>query len=142
VSPASARAPALAAAAALYTVYVVVTGRRAGPSTGLRVFDGFHTANALIGAMAPIDLAAMPDESGARPVIVHRGWLRGLTQLPEWRGTAALAVVLIGGVTYDGLAGTDLWLEAVGELRLETWFATLALLGVVAVLGLAYALAC
>jgi hypothetical protein len=50
-------------------------------------------------------------------------------------------VAMIGTVTYDGLSGTPLWRNLVGDLAFSQWFGTLALLGTVTVIGAGYWLA-
>jgi hypothetical protein len=46
---------------------------------------------------------------------------------------------MIGVVAYDGLTGTELWIEGLGDLRHEQWLSTLALIGAVVVVGALYA---
>lgn len=130
---------ALGVAALVYAAIVLVTGWFAGPASGLRLADAFHTYNGLFGAIAPV--ALVPDGAGTAKV-VHRGWLRGLPSFPEWPGLASFVVTMIGTVTYDGLSGTELWADLVGDLRREMWFGTLALIGSVVVIGAAYLAAC
>ncbi len=148
VSPAAAQPQSLALAAVVYTALVVLAGRLVGVATGLRLVDAFHTSNALAGAVAPIDLdiPAPVDATGPTPAgeheqgaIVRRGWLRGLPQVPEWPGLPAFVITMIGVVAYDGLTGNEMWIDLTGDLRHETWFATMSLVAVVVVLGGIYA---
>lgn len=92
----------LAWAAVAYTVYMLVSIALQGRSSHLLTWDGFGAYNHLMGAIGPFGV----NREGA---LVRRGWLRGLPTVPERRGLDALAVVLIGGVTYDGLTGIPFW---------------------------------
>jgi len=130
VSPNSSDPRTLAIAALVLTGVIVAAGRVAGPESGLRLVDGFHTWFGLLGAIAPRDRTTVGD----RPT----GWVRALAAMPSWRGLSWLLVVMIGTVTYDGISGTDWWIGLVGSLRNEMWFETLALAGWVAAIGVAY----
>ena len=136
VSPDSADPRTLALAALVFAAVVVAVGRIAGPETGLRLVDGFHSWFGLLGGIAPGDTTLA--KTSDRP----RGWFRTLTAMPSWRGLSWLVMVLIGTVTYDGVSGTEWWIELVGDLRTEMWFETLAMLGWVVVIAGAYFLAC
>jgi hypothetical protein len=145
VAPTGSEPLTLAIAALGYTLYVVAAGYVAGPESGLRIADAFHNYNGLIAAIAPIDLE-IRDGVGTvavaeKPVLVKRRWLSALPIVPERKGLAAFVVAMIGTVTYDGVSGTEWWAVLVGELRRETWFRTLALVGFVALIGSAYWLA-
>lgn len=148
VSPVGAAPAPLAVAAVVYTVYMLVSTGLQGRDTHLTTWDGFGAYNHLMGAMGPIGL----DRYG---VLVRRGWLRGLPSVAEKPGLDALCVVLIGGVTYDGLAGIPFWrnqlagpLEEIlvgmglGWLGAEVVVGTFALLAVVALIGWLYHIAC
>jgi len=146
VAPNGAEPLTLAAAALGYTAFVIVAGFVAGPESGLRLADAFHTYNGLFSRIAPIDLAS-PDAVGTapptgEPVAVRRRWLAALTALPEWPGLAVFVVAMIATVSYDGASGTELWATITGDVRNETLFQTVALLGFVAVIGTAYTAAC
>jgi hypothetical protein len=145
VAPSNSDPTFLATAALVYTIAVLVVGFVAGPRSGLRLFEAFHTYNELAAAIAPIDLvgadAAGTTPSDAEADVVHRGWLRALPSLPQWPGQTAFVVAMIGTVSYDGLSSTEWWASTFADVRRETWFETLALLAGVAVIGAAYWLA-
>lgn len=142
VAPAGAEPRTLAIAAFLYTAYVVGAGYLAGPESGLRLADAFHTYNGLIARIAPLDVVPV-DRVGtavatAEVGVVRRGWLSALPTLPEWPGLTAFVIAMIATVSYDGASGTELWADLAGDLRRETWFQTLSLLGCIVVIGAAY----
>jgi hypothetical protein len=145
VSPDSGDPRAIGIATVVYTVVVLAGGYVAGPRSGLRLFEAFHTYNGLIAAIAPFDLA--PDDGpgatrvDAAPGIARRGWLRALPAIPEWPGLTAFVVAMIGTVTYDGLSGTEGWTNLFPDLRREAWFGTLGLLAMVVAIGGLYWLA-
>jgi hypothetical protein len=146
VAPGSGEPRTLATAALVYTALMIAGGYLAGPNTGLRLFEAFHTYNQLTAAIAPFDLVPERDGPGTatanqRTGVGRRGWLRALPVLPEWPGLAAFVIAMIGTVTYDGLSSTDWWADAFPELRREVWFGTLALIAVVVVFGAVYAMA-
>ena len=62
--------------------------------------------------------------------------------MPAWPGLSWLLMVLIGTVTYDGVSGTEWWIGLAGSRRDEPWLETLAMLGWVGVIAVAYFLAC
>ena len=110
--------------------------------------DGFGAYNHLMGAMGPLGV----NREGA---LVRRGWLRGLPMVAELPGLDALAVVLIGGVTYDGLTGIPFWRNRLaGPLEdtlvdiglgwewAESVVGTFGLVSVVLLIGWTYHLAC
>lgn len=143
VAPTGAEPRTLAIAAILYTAGVVAAGYLAGPESGLRLADAFHTYNGLIARIAPVDIVAA-DKVGAtvatqRFGVARRHWLSALPVVPEWPGLIVFIVAMIATVSYDGASGTELWATMTGDLRRETWFQTLALLGSIAVIGSAYA---
>lgn len=145
VAPGGAEPLRLAIAALVYTLYVVAAGYLAGPESGLRIADAFHTYNGLIGAIAPVDITA-PEGVGTvaaaeTPALVRRGWLTALTTVPEWAGLTAFVAAMIGTVTYDGISGTEWWAVAFDELRRQTWFRTVALVGFVLLIAAVYLLA-
>lgn len=82
------------------------------------------------------------------PVYVLAGRLRlrvplsGLTQVPVKAGTLAVVLVTIGGTTFDGVAGTDLWSDLVGRPGrwAETFYLLVGLVVSIEVIGLLYAL--
>ncbi|MBA2336344.1 MAG: hypothetical protein H0V96_01050, partial [Acidimicrobiia bacterium] len=132
-SPDSSDPRTLVVAALVLTVVFVAAGRVAGPESGLRLVDGFHTWFGMLGAIAPHDTTI----AEGRP----RGWFRILAAMPSWRGLSLLLVVMIGTLTYDGMSGTDWWIGVTGSVRNEMWFQTAALAGWVVVIGIAYLLA-
>lgn len=145
VSPDNGNPLSIAVAALAYTLIVLAGGYVAGPHTGLRLFEAFHTYNGLLADIAPFDLdpdaGSDPNQRATAPGIAWRGWLRGLPQVPEWPGLVAFVVAMIGTVTYDGLSGTEWWAELFPELRREVWFGTAALIGTVLGIGALYGLA-
>ena len=135
VSASSAEARTLALAAVIYSIYILVVTRRLGVETGLAAGGAFETYNGVLGAMAPYAWETL--DSGD-VVVRRRGWLKGLTTLGGIPGFTAFVIAMIGTVTYDGLSGSDWWGETFGSMAREEWFGTLALLGVVALIGGAY----
>jgi hypothetical protein len=142
VAPTGAEPRTLAIAALLYTAFVVAAGYVAGPESGLRLADAFHTYNGLIARIAPVDIVA-GDKVGTAVAtadvgMVRRRWLSALPTLPEWPGLTAFVIAMISTVSYDGASGTELWASLTGDLRRETWFQTLSLLGFIVAIGAAY----
>lgn len=138
----------LAVAAVIYTGYMLVTIAWSGRESQLQTWDGFGAYNYLIAALGPIGRNQEGD-------LVRRGWLRGLPLVSERRGLDALAVVLIGGVTYDGLTGIPFWrnqlagpLEdtlvslGLGWQGAEVVVGSFGLVATVLMIGWAYHLAC
>ena len=130
-------------AAVAYTGYLLVAADATSPGWSLR-FDGFAVYNRLIGAIGPLDM------TGDEPR--WRGWLRGLTAIPERPGLVAMVVAMIGTVTYDGASATVWWEETIGAFfaraltdgyglsRTVTDLiaGTFGLLGIAALIGLGY----
>ena len=148
VSPIGSDPAWLAALALAYTCYMLITIRIWGPQAQLTTWDGFGAYNHLMGAIGPF----AGDREGR---LVRRGWLRGLPAVAERPGLDVLAVVLIGGVTYDGLTGIPfwrnrlagpledtLWSFGMGWQWAETVVGTFGLAAVVLTVGWAYHLAC
>ena len=102
VSPVGSVPVWLAVAALVYTSYMLITIRRWGAESQLTTWDGFGAYNHLMGAIGPF----AKSRDGA---MVRRGFLRGLPMVEERPGLDALVIVLIGGVTYDGLTGIPFW---------------------------------
>lgn len=138
----------LAWAAVVYTLCMLLSIGWVGRSSQLTSWDGFGAYNHLMGAIGPLGL-------NRNRAIVRRGWLRGLPQVPERRGLEALAAVLIGGVTYDGLTGIPFWRNRLaGPLEdtlvgmgmdwsgAEVVVGTIGLLSVVLMIWWAYHVAC
>lgn len=138
----------LSIAALVYTVYLLASAAWVGTEQMTMSFDGFAAYNRLLGAMGPLRFD--------RDSISWRGWLRGLAHVDERRGLVLLVVLMIGTVTYDGMSGALWWEETVttwSRSSLSTWFGlsrtaadvvtgSVAMFGVVAVIGGAYWLAC
>lgn len=148
VSPAGNVPALLALAAVAYTVYMLVSIALLGGASQLATWDGFGAYNHLMGAIGPFGV----NREGA---LVRRGWLRGLPMVAELPGLDSLAVVLIGGVTYDGLTGIPFWRnQLAGPLEdtlvdvgmtwewAEVAVGTFGLISVVLLIGWAYHLAC
>ncbi|HLF61165.1 MAG TPA: hypothetical protein VI980_08310 [Acidimicrobiia bacterium] len=124
----------LAIAALVYTLLLMGVMAYAGREAGLAVFDAFTPYNRMISSLSPLGRR----EDGR---LVWRGWLRALTVLPEWQGgLAALVVVAIGTVTFDGAQGTAWFRSAFGGMA-SMIGATILLLSSVVLIGLAYWLA-
>ena len=126
----------LAALAILYGIYMLILGRIAGPETALQSGETFEQYTDIISHIAPLEVQTVPQDGP--PVLVKRPWLRALPHLPIRKGTTAFIVAMIGTVTYDGMSGARWWQDAVGDLRREQWFETIALLATVAAIGLFY----
>lgn len=148
VSPIGSDPAWLAMAALAYTCYMLITIRIGGLQAQLTTWDGFGAYNHLMGAIGPF----AEDREGR---LVRRGWLRGLPAVAERPGLDVLAVVLIGGVTYDGLTGIPFWRnrlagpleDALGSFGMgrrwaETLVGTFGLVAVILMVGWAYHVAC
>jgi len=139
VYPRSGDPDVLGLAALVYTVLILGLAFRWGIDRVVASTEGFAVYHRLLSGIAPW---------GRRPDgrLGWRGWLRGLPVLPEWPGLSAFVVVMIGTVTYDGLSGTPWWddlsFSLVGTAQFDIWFQTVCMLGVVVVIGVAYAAAC
>ena len=138
----------LAVIAVIYTAYMLATIAWWGPQTQLTTWDGFGAYNHLMGAIGPLGRSQAGE-------LTRRGWLRGLPMVAERRGLDILAVVLIGGVTYDGIAGIPFWRNQIaGPLEdtlvdvglswqwAEMLVGTFGLVAVVLTVGWAYHIAC
>ena len=132
VSPTSG-APVLGWVVLVYAIYLVVVAQRRG-HLGLASADAFRVYASTLGAMAPIGR----DPEGR---LVWRGFLRGLPVLPDRPGLVVFVVLMLGTVTYDGLSNSLWWRETFQDAAGTVWFGTIALVGVSAVIGLAYWLA-
>lgn len=153
VAESSSEARTLALAAVVYTVSVLAAARYLGTDEGLRAADAFDNYNTVLGAISPIDWVESQGRwesvtaDGTRRVeaagigLRYRGWLRGLTALPDRPGFTAFVMAMIGTVTYDGMSGSGWWEETFDSVHTETWFGTLALLATVVLIGAAYLLA-
>jgi hypothetical protein len=99
----------LAIAALLYTALTLAGMARYGVETWCERGEGFAVYFNLFGRMSP--LAVRGGRLRLRPV------LGGLPQLAELPGTAAVIVVMIGSITWDGLAENPWWLKVGAHLR-------------------------
>ena len=148
VSPVGSVPPWLAAGAVAYTLYMLVTIGLWGQESQLTTWDGFGAYNYLMGAMGPIG-------RNAEGRLMRRGWLRGLPMVAERPGLDVLAIVLIGGVTFDGLTGIPfwrnrlagpledtLWSLGMGWRWAETVVGTFGLVAVILLVGWGYHVAC
>ena len=148
VSPVGTDPAWLARLAVAYTVYMLACARWLGVRSSSATMDGFGAYSHLMGAMGPLGV-------NREGVLVRRGWLRGLTAVRERTGLDALAGVLIGGVTYDGLTGIPFWRNQLAGPLEDTlvefglaweWAApvvgTFGLISTVLLIGWAYHLAC
>ena len=116
----------------VYTV-VMVGGLALFGRRWLRQADGFGVLFSLLAAMAPL----YRDDTGA---IRLRAPLSGLTTVAPRVDLLAVVLVVLGGTTYDSLAGSTLWPDLVGYHR--GWSATAVntagLVIVIAVMALLY----
>jgi hypothetical protein len=139
VYPRSGDPDALGLATLVYTVAILGLAFRMGIDRVTASTEAFAVYHRLLSGIAP-----WGRRSDGR--IAWRGWLRGLPVLPRWPGLAAFVVAMIGTVTYDGLSGTPWWddlsFSLVGTDQFEWWFQTAALVVVVGLIGIAYAVAC
>ena len=148
VSPVGSVPAWLAFGAVAYTLYMLVTIRWWGQESALITWDGFGAYNHLMGAMGPVG-------RNAEGRVVRRGWLRGLPMVAERPGLDTLAIVLIGGVTFDGLTGIPFWRNRLaGPLEDTLWsfgmgwqwaeilVGTFGLVAVILLVGWGYHLAC
>ena len=148
VSPAGGVPLWLTVLALVYTLCMLVTGGLWGGEAHLTTWDGFGAYNHLMGAIGPIGRSRDGE-------LVRRGWLRGLPLVAERPGLDVVAVVLIGGVTYDGLTGIPFWRnqlagpleDTLSSLGLDWQVAemgvgTFGLLAVVLMVGWTYHVAC
>lgn len=148
VSPVGSVPRWLAVIALVYTLFMLATIGLWGSESQLTAWDGFGAYNYLVGAIGPLGR----NEQGE---MVRRQWLRGLPMVAERPGIDALAVVLIGGVTYDGLTGIPFWRnQLAGPLEdtlsgaglgwqwAEVVVGSFGLVAVVLMIGWAYHLAC
>jgi hypothetical protein len=135
VYPRSGDPQALGMAALVYTVAILGLAFRFGIERTVASTEAFAVYHRLLSGIAPV---------GRRPDgrLGRRGWLRALPVLPQWPGVAAFVVAMIGTVTYDGLSGTPWWddlaFSLVGTAQHSVWFQSVALIAVVAVIGIAY----
>ena len=144
VSTTSDSAQTLALAAVVYSLYVLAATRYLGVESGLSSAGAFENYNAIVGAVSPFRWAEASHVEGGderRLTVTYRGWLRGLPSLGSKPGFIVFVVAMIGTVTYDGLSGSSWWSDTFPTLRHDTWFATVALLGAIAVIGAGYWLA-
>ena len=115
-----------------YTVGMVggsaVYGRR-----WVRQADGFGVLFSLLARMSPL----YRDEAGAMRL---RAPLSGLTTFAPRVDILAVLLVVLGGTTFDSLAGSTLWPEVVGNPRgwTATGINTLGMIVVIAIMALLY----
>jgi hypothetical protein len=131
--PAAPRTVAIMALA--YLVGMLVSIERLGSATTLGGVDGFSAYNRLISRISPFTRT----ESG-RPA--WRGWLRGLSTLPEVPGLALFLVVMVGTVTYDGISDTPWFRDLFGEFGSTIPGGTVLLVVTVGLIGIGYGGAC
>jgi hypothetical protein len=125
----------LAAAALVYSGYLLVLARRFGRETAFTSADIFTPYTRLISSIAPFGR-----DRDQQPV--WRGWLRALPVLPEWKGLAAFVIVMIGTVSYDGLSATAWWGQNLPFLKGSVLVETLCLVAMCGLIGAAYYGAC
>ncbi len=128
----------IALAAVFYTGYLMAWTARVGVGGVSRSIDAFAVYHRLLSAIAPFGR----DTEGR---IRRRGWLRALPVLPEWPGLTVFVVLMIGTVSYDGLAATPWWSDLAesiaGDSADSLWFGTIGLIAMNLVIGSGYLLA-
>ena len=92
--------------------------------------DGFEVYSTLIGRLSPFGRR----DDGR---LALRNPLRNTATLPQGRGLAAVAVVLVGSTAFDGLSRTAFWTEGPGAAD-DNLSGTLGLLAMIAIAGLLY----
>ncbi len=135
VYPGGSTPGAIAIAAAGYTVLQLALMARFGRESSLASFDLFTPYNRLLSSISPWGRTA-------EGRLAYRGWLRSLPTIPDWNGLAALLVVMIGSVTFDGIANTTWYESLTGDFGMSVLGKTLLLPLTCAVIGAAYYLAC
>jgi hypothetical protein len=138
VFPESASGYSLGRAALVYTVIIAAVMAIAGRDTGLQMAEAFTTYNRAVSSLAPRGRS-----STGR--FIKRGWLRALPVLPRWRGLPLFVVIMIATVSFDSLDGSLWWRDLMGRLGVnssEIWVGTAGLVGMIALIGSGYWLAC
>ncbi|MGH8958215.1 MAG: hypothetical protein ACRDVK_06025 [Acidimicrobiia bacterium] len=135
VYPDSALPSTIAIAALVYSMYLIALTARYGRESALASFDIFTPYNRLFSSIGP--WGRNPDGR-----LVRRGWLRALTALPAWKGLAALLVVMIATVSFDGLSNTVGYEEVTGSFGMSIGGRTVYLVMSCLLVGGAYYLAC
>jgi len=138
VHPESAAGWSLGIAAVVYTVAMASVMVVAGRTTGLQMADAFTTYNRLFSGVAPFGRTP-----GGR--FTKRGWLRALPVLPRWRGLPLFVVAMIATVSFDSLDGSLWWRDTLAEMGINATnpvVGTAGLLGMVALIGSGYWIAC
>lgn len=135
VAPDRTTLPVLRAYFACYIAVQLLAGAYFGQAWFGRG-DGFEAYSALLGRLSPL---GRRDADGRW---VLRSPLDGLASMPAAPGLAAVVVVLLGSTAFDGLSGHPRWVRLAQSGALpEPVVGTLGLLGVVALVGAAYATA-
>ncbi|MCI0678820.1 MAG: hypothetical protein L0Z63_07240 [Actinobacteria bacterium] len=114
-----------------YTLLLLGAISYAGRETALVGIDVFTTQNRLFSAISPIG-------RGSTGRLTWRGWLRALPVLPDWPGSWAFVVSLIGTVTYDGASGSGWMGNLIRALGGGQAAETIMLIATVVVIGAAY----
>jgi hypothetical protein len=92
--------------------------------------DGFEVYSTLLGRLSPLGRRA----DGR---LALRNPLRNAATLPEERGLAAVAVVLVGSTGFDGLSRTTFWTQGPGQAN-DNLSGTLGLLAMIGIAALLY----
>jgi hypothetical protein len=135
VYPESSLPSTVGIAALVYTTYLIVVMARFGSESALASFDIFTPYNRLFSSIGPFGRS--PDGR-----LVRRQWLRALPSLPQWKGLAALLIVMIATVSFDGLSNTVGYEAVTGTFGMSIAGRTIYLIGASLVIGGAYYLAC
>lgn len=133
VIPAGATLPVLRIAAAVWFVWVFVGGLVS--RTWVERADPFEAYATTVARMSPWH---------RRDGVIHR--INPLRNLASWlppTGTWAIAIVLLGGTAFDALSATPTWVRLIQNTGIDAQvLGTVGLLGMVAGVGLLYALGC
>ncbi len=135
VYPESALPSTVAIAALAYSIYLIVVVSRFGRESALASFDVFTPYNRLFSSIGPWGRSA----DGR---LIRRKWLHALPAIPEWKGLAALLVVMIATVSFDGLSNTVGYEAVTGSFGMSIAGRTLFLVLACLLVGGAYYVAC
>jgi hypothetical protein len=136
VSPNAASPRMLFVAILVYTAITLGGMATFGREAWNRNGEAFAVYFGLLSRLAPL----ARDRDG---LVLLRAPLAGLPALRPRPGLVAFVMVVIGSTTFDGFTGTELWRSWTGTLTgtAEVLAGTFGLVGVIAIVGIAYALA-
>jgi hypothetical protein len=136
VSPNAASPRTIFVAILVYTAITLGGMATFGREAWNRNGEAFAVYFGLLSRLAPL----ARDRDG---LVLLRAPLAGLPALRPRPGLVAFVMVVIGSTTFDGFTGTELWRSWTGTLTgtAEVLAGTFGLVGVIAIVGIAYALA-